>query len=95
MTVKARANLYYYSGLAFGFLGAPAWVVGRGTGSSILTAIAVALLLGFGVLSALSLVTSRCPHCRRLIDLRGSSAFCSRCGGWIPLQEWDVPPASH
>jgi hypothetical protein len=95
MTVKARANLSYYSGVAMAMLGAGVWVVARLTASTTLAIVAVALLAGFVALAIVSIVTNRCPHCRRFIDLRGSAAFCPRCGGWIPLQEWDVPPLSH
>jgi hypothetical protein len=92
MTPKGRANVSYYSAVALGFAGAFAFAIERATSSGAMRALGAMLILGFVALAVYNIAISRCPHCRRQIRLRGGSAHCPRCGGWIPLQEWDLPP---
>ena len=75
MTPKARANLYYYAGLPVCFLGALMLAVGRAASSDIFTGVGATLIVVWVVLVAIGLATSRCPHCRRFIDLRGRSGY--------------------
>jgi hypothetical protein len=92
MTAKARANLYYYAAISLGFLGAVTIAIGRASSSGALTGLGVILIVSFVLLSAIGLTTNRCPHCRRYIDLRGPSAYCPRCGQWIPAREGEAMP---
>jgi tRNA(Ile2) C34 agmatinyltransferase TiaS len=91
MTPRGRANALYYGGLALCAAGGLALGIERVHPSDSLFAIGAALIVGFVALAAFSLASSRCPHCRRYIDLRGRSAYCPRCGKWIPSREGDLP----
>ena len=92
MTPKGRANVWYYSALALGCAAAFMFALGRASSSDGLRAAGALLIFGFVALAVYNIAISRCPHCRRQIRMRGGSAYCPRCGGWIPLQEWDSPP---
>ena len=92
MTPKARANLYYYGGLPVCFLGAVMLAVGRAVSSDVFTGFGATLIVLWVAVSAIGLATSQCPHCRRFIDLRGRSAYCVRCGRWIPAHEGESGP---
>ena len=92
MTPKMRANLLYYAGIAamlppIVFLGP-----GIANDNGVLTAVGALSVIAFVVLAGASLAASRCPHCRRLINLAGPSAFCPRCGKWNGLHEDSQPP---
>jgi hypothetical protein len=92
VTPRGRANANYYAGLALCTVGGITVLLGRARSSDIIFAVGVILLAGYVALAVFGLATSRCPHCRRHIDLRGSSAYCPRCGRWIPAHEGDAPP---
>ena len=91
MTPKGRANFYYYTGIALcaGGFGIAAFGWGR---SNLLVAVGATCIAAYVALGVISLATSRCPNCRRYIDLRGGSAYCPRCGDWIPAREDEAIP---
>jgi hypothetical protein len=92
MTPKLRENIYHIAGIVL-MLAAPFSLgIGYQHGNPALTLVGVVALVGLVALAVLSIVTSRCPHCDRHIDLRGGSAFCPRCGQWLPLREGELPP---
>ena len=89
VTPKMRSNVLNYAGI-LAMLGP---IVVFGTCVDWVSIPCVVLsMVPFVVLAVVSLSTSRCPHCRRFIDLRGSSAYCPRCGKWIGLYEDSQPP---
>lgn len=86
MTPKAKVNLYFYGGLFVNFTGLavfstlawadyPSWLV-WGIG-------AASVLIGFPFTFGSTFIG--CPHCGSWQDLRGPSAYCTRCGQWIPF----------
>ena len=92
MTPKMRANVLYYAGIPA--MLPPVVFLGLGIrgDSWTLTTLGVLFVIAFVVLAGASLVTSRCPHCGRFINLAGPSAFCPRCGKWNGLYEDSQPP---
>ena len=72
-------------------IGAVLFTFGRGSGSGAFKVTGVGVIAVFVLATVFSLATSRCPHCRRYIDLRGPSDYCPKCGGWIPAHEGDPP----
>jgi hypothetical protein len=92
MTPKLRENLYHIAGIVL-MLAAPFSLgIGYQHGSLVLTVLGVVASITLVVLAVVSVAASRCPHCHRHIDLRGGSAFCPRCGQWLPLRQGDLPP---
>jgi Zn finger protein HypA/HybF involved in hydrogenase expression len=91
MTPKARANWCYYTAIVCCMIGAVLLVIGRSRNNAVATVCGAALISAFVLTTVYSLAASRCPHCRRHIDLRGPAAYCPRCGHWIPAREGDSP----
>ena len=85
-TPKGRANFSYCTGIALCAVGFVIAAIGWRR-SNVLVAVGATCIAAYVVLGVLFLATSRCPNCRRYIDLRGGSAFCPRCGHWIPTHE--------
>ena len=86
MTPKGRANFRYYRSLGLCALGFLILSIGWQR-SYVLVAIGATCIAAYGVVGIVFLFTSRCPHCQRFVDLRGGSAYCPRCGRWIPTRE--------
>jgi hypothetical protein len=95
MTPKARANLSYYWGVALCIAGGIVLGIERALHTGLLSVAGVMLIVSFMAISVFHLATSRCPRCRRFIDLRGRSAYCPRSGDWIPATEGEQPPAAR
>ena len=95
MTDKAKANLYNFLGIPVAGLAVLGAFLIRDQPS--IPGILLLSLSGVGmfVLTILSIAMNRCPHCKDLINLAGPSAFCPRCGEWIPFHEDDPPPAKQ
>jgi hypothetical protein len=87
VTPKYRQNLYHYVGIGLMLPIIVGLGIGIRHGSGFLITVGVIALLAELVIAGVSLATSRCPHCDRFIDLRGRSAYCPRCGQWLPLRE--------
>jgi hypothetical protein len=94
MTPKGRANFYYYTAIALCAVGGVIAAIGWDR-SNVIVAVGATFIAAYVVLGVISLATSRCPYCRRYIDLRGGSAYCPRCGHWIPAHEGEPIRSAH
>jgi len=83
MTPVNRANFGHAAGLGLSAVTALLAFAAYNTGSSILTLFAVVsaiCFLGTGFWG------SRCPYCKRFVDLRGRTRFCPRCGQQVDIE---------
>jgi hypothetical protein len=94
MTPKGRTNFYYYTGVALCVVGGVIVAIGWER-SNVLVAVGATCIAAFVALAVIGMATSRCPTCRRYIDLRGGSAYCPRCGHWIPAREGEPIRSAH
>jgi hypothetical protein len=90
VTPKGRANAVYNVGIAVCAVGGLTLAVGRAQSNDVVFAFGAVLIAGYVALAVFGVATSRCPYCRRRIDLRGTSQYCPRCGRRIPL--WEGEP---
>jgi Na+/proline symporter len=91
MAAKKWSTGLYYSSVLVLVVGGALLLLGRHRSSVVLSSIGVVLCVCFAIAVIVGIAMSRCPHCRRRIDLRGPSAHCPKCGKWIPFDAFGSP----
>jgi hypothetical protein len=92
MTPRERAVRANHAALFLCPFVALVWVVHLTEGSAVHLGHALVVTLLFAAVLFARITTSRCPKCRRFINLAGPSGNCPHCGEWLPLDESDQPP---
>jgi len=74
MAIKKWATARYYSGVVLVVVGSAMSLLGRHRSSAVLSSIGVVFYVCFAIAAVVGIAISRCPYCRRWLDMRGPSA---------------------
>lgn len=84
MTNRKLANILHYSSVTLLALGLPGVLKGWERGNPFLLVVGSIFSL-IAIVMLIRLIGLKCPHCNKRIDFGWRSAYCPKCGEWVPF----------